>query len=296
MRGGIGRSDPWGAAMKTILIPTEDHDAMPAVLEAARLVARSFDSYMEGFAVHPTAGTYVAVEPVSSLAISGAFEHDAELAAQAKTLFETFMRTHEVPAAAAGPATYSHAWPHAEAEDDLFIGSYGRVFDLIALGRPGRAAQNPRMPPLEAALFDSGRPLLIVPPAAPKTLGRNVLVAWNRSTEQATVNAYALPLLRLAEQVTVLEVEGGTTPGPSCEEATLHLRRNGVRATGLTMKRGVRTSAEATGEVILDHAAKNGCDLLVKGAYTQSRLRQMMFGGATRHILANANLPVLMAR
>src|ERR1700757_4846114 len=70
--------------MKTILIPTEDHDAMPAVLEAARLVARSFDSYMEGFAVHPTAGTYVAVEPVSSLAISGAFEHDAQLATQAR--------------------------------------------------------------------------------------------------------------------------------------------------------------------------------------------------------------------
>ena len=294
--GSIDRSDPWGAGMKTILIPTEDHDAMPAVLEAARLVARTFDSYMEGFAVHPTAGTYVAVEPVSSLAISGAFEHDAELAAQAKSLFEGFMRNHDVPAAGAGTAGYSYAWPHAEAEDDLFIGSYGRVFDLIALGRPGRAAQNPRMPPLEAALFDSGRPLLIVPPAVPKALGRNVLVAWNRSTEQATVNSYALPLLRLAEQVTVLEVEGGTTPGPTCEEATRHLRRNGVKATALSVKRGARTSAEATGEVILEHAAKNGCDLLVKGAYTQSRLRQMMFGGATRHILAYANLPVLMAR
>jgi nucleotide-binding universal stress UspA family protein len=291
MRGGIGGSDPWGADMKTILIPTEDHDAMPAVLEAARLVARTFDSYMEGFAVHPTAGTYVAVEPVSSLAISGAFEHDAELAAQAKILFETFMRMHEVPAAGGETTAFSYAWPRPEAEDDLFIGSYGRVFDLIALGRPGRAAQNPRMPPLEAALFDSGRPLLIVPPTAPKTLGRNVLVAWNCSTEQATTNAYALPLLRRAEQATVLTVEGGTVPGPSGEEAAAHLRRNGVKASALTVKPGSR----ATGEVILDYAKTHACDLLVKGAYTQSRLRQMVFGGATRHILANANLPVLMA-
>jgi nucleotide-binding universal stress UspA family protein len=147
------------------------------------------------------------------------------------------------------------------------------------------------MPPLEAALFDSGRPALIVPPRAPRSLGQNVLVAWNHSTEQARTNAFAIPLLRLAEQVTVLTVEGGTTPGPSGEEAALHLRRNGVKATALTVKPGTRS----TGETILDHAAKLGCDLLVKGAYTQSRLRQMMFGGATRHILANANLPILMA-
>ena len=278
--------------MKTILIPTEDHDAMPAVLEAARIVARTFDSYMEGFAVHPAAGTYVAVEPVSSLAISGAYEHDAELASQARGIFESFMKQHDVPAAAGEPAAFSYGWPRSDAEDDLFIGSYGRLFDLIALGRPGRAAQNPRMPPLEAALFDSGRPALIVPPAVPTTIGRNVLVAWNRSTEQATTNAFALPLLRLAEQVTVLEVEGGTTPGPSAEQAATHLRRNGIKATALMKKPGGRS----VGEAVLDHAASIGADLLVKGAYTQSRLRQMMFGGATRHILASANLPVLMAR
>ena len=279
--------------MKTILIPAEDHDAMPAVLDAALLVAKTFDSYLEGIAVRPAAGTYVAVEPVSSLAISGAFEHDAELAAQARTLFETFMQKHEIPVAPAGtgPATLSYAWPRAEPEDDMHVGSYGRVFDLIALGRPGRAAQNPRMPPLEAALFDSGRPVLIVPVAPPKTLGRNIVVAWNRSLEQANTNDYAMPLLRLADKVTVLEVEGGTTPGPSCEEATRHLQRNSVKATGLIIKPGGRS----TGEAILDYAAQHNCDLLVKGAYTQSRLRQMMFGGATRHILAHARLPVLMA-
>ena len=69
------------------------------------------------------------------------------------------------------------------------------------------------------------------------------------------------------------------------------MRRNGIKATAVTVKPGTR----ASGEVILDHAASLGCDLLVKSAYTQSRLRQMIFGGATRHILAHAPLPVLMA-
>jgi len=277
--------------MKTILIPTEDHDAMPAVLEAARLIARQFDSYMEGFAVRPSLATYVTAEPVSSLAIYGAFEGD--IAHQARAEFESFMQVHAVPRAEreGEPAVFSYGWLRDETAEDAFIGSRGRVFDLIVLGRPGPDPQNPRTPPLEAALFDSGRPVLIVPPTAPQSLGRNVLVAWNRSTEQAHTNAFAIPLLRLADKVTVLTVEGGTTAGPSGEEAAWHLRRNGIKATALTVKPGARTS----GEVILDHAASLGCDLLVKSAYTQSRLRQMIFGGATRHILANATLPILMA-
>jgi nucleotide-binding universal stress UspA family protein len=275
--------------MKTILIPTEDHDAMPAVLEAARLVARTFDSYMEGFAVRPSAATYLTVDPVSSLAISGAYEGDAPQ--QAHALFESFMQSHGVPRAAGEQPGYSYDWPRAEPAEDLFIGSYGRTFDLIALGRPGRAPENPRMPPLESALFDSGRPVLIVPAQVPQSIGRNILVSWNSSTEQARTNAFAMPLLHRAEKVTVLTIEDGSIPGPPGEEAAVHLRRNGIKAVALTVKPGTRNR----GEVILDHAASLGCDLLVKSAYTQSRLRQMIFGGATRHILTNATLPVFMA-
>jgi len=188
-------------------------------------------------------------------------------------------------------ATYSHCWLRARAESDAFIGSYGRLFDLIVLGRPGRALEHPRMPPLEAALFESGHPVLIAPPAPPRSLGHKVLVAWNGSTEQARTVAFAMPLLRQSEQVTVLSVEGGMTPGPAGEDVALHLCMNGVAAVAITVSPGTRT----TGEAILEHARSLGCDLLVKGAYTQSRLRQMMFGGATRHILAHATLPVLMA-
>ena len=247
--------------MKTILIPTEDHDAMPAVLEAARLMATAFDSYMEGFAVRPSPGTYVTVEPVSSLAISGAFEPDT--AREAKAAFDAFMQAHKVPPGGQAPATYSYGWPRADAAEDAYIGSYGRVFDLIVLGRPGPAPENPRMPPLESALFDAGRPVLIVPKAVPKIIGRNVLVAWNRSTEQAHTNSFALPLLQRAEKVTVLMAEGGATTGPSGEDAALHLRRNGVKAEALTLQKTERSSGEAIGELTLEHAASLGCDLVV---------------------------------
>lgn len=262
---------------------------MPAVFEAARLIASAFDSYIEGFAVRPSVVDYVNIEPLGALAISA--ENDSGATMQARAQFESFMQAHGVIRAEQGPAVVSYGWPRTEAADDNFIGSYGRIFDLIALGRPGRGPENPRMLPLEAALFDSGRPVLVVPSMVPVSIGRNILISWNGSTEQARTNAYALPLLHRAERVTLLTVEGGTAPGPSGEEAARHLRRNGIAVTASTIKPGTH----ATGEVILDHAAQLGCDLLVKSAYTQSRLRQMVFGGATRHILANANLPVFMA-
>jgi nucleotide-binding universal stress UspA family protein len=284
-------------AMKTILIPTEDHASMQAVLETARLIALRFDSYIEGFAVYPAASDFVAVDPVSSLTIASTQEGDEEIERLARGLFESFMqaravpRVDTVPRAQPGPAAYSHRWVRPSTHGDAFIGSHGRLFDLIVLGRPGRAPQDPRMPPLEAALFESGRPVLIAPAAAPPVIGTNVLVAWNGSTEQTRTTAFAMPLLREAKEVTVLSVEGGMTPGPTGEEFAHHLRMNAVAATAVTVAPGTRT----TGEAILEYAKTHGCDLLVKGAYTQSRLRQMVFGGATRHILASATLPVLMA-
>jgi nucleotide-binding universal stress UspA family protein len=279
--------------MKTILVPVEDHDSMPAVLEVARLIARRFDSYMEGVAVQPAAADLLTVDPLSSLSISQHGETNAEIAHGARRLFESFMAANGVPPAAPAsqPARYSQAWLRGGVEADGFVGSYGRVFDLIVLGRPGRAPQNPRLAPLESALFESGRPVLVAPQASPRELGRNVLIAWNGSTEQARTNAFAMPLLREAEAVTVLTVEGGIIPEPTGDEVALALIRHGVPATAVTIAAATRT----TGEAILAHAASLGCDLLVKGAYAKSRLRQMMFGDATRHILANATLPILMA-
>jgi nucleotide-binding universal stress UspA family protein len=277
--------------MKTILIPTEDHASMSAVLETARLIAIRLDSYMEGFAVRPSFDNFVAFEPVSSLNMSSVAESDAEIARQARHLFESFMQTHDVPLAQQEQAEYSYGWVRAAAEDDAFIGSYGRLFDLIVLGRPGGAPQNPRMSPLEAALFESGHPILVAPPSAPQDIGHNILIAWNGSTEQARTTAFAMPLLRQARQVTVLTVEGGMTPGPAGDEVAHYLRTNGIHAAAIT----IAPAGRSTGTAILDLASSLGCDLLVKSAYTQSRLRQMIFGGATRHILANATLPVLMA-
>ena len=278
--------------MKTILVPTEQHDLMTSMLQTAVLLGRRFDSYIEGFALFPAMVEIYALDSEISLPIE-VKEHDAEMAKQARNLFEKFMQDQSVPRSKMPQAAISFDWLEDAPDGDAFVGSYGRVFDVIVAGRPGASrASRPSMATIEAGLFEAGRPVLIAPPSVPQRLGENVLIAWNCSTEQATSVALALPLLQKAQRVTVLTVQGGTVPGPTGEQLARYLARNGVSCEAVT----VSPEGRSTGEAILANAAARNCDLLIKGAYTQSRLRQMIFGGATRHILANAALPVLMAR
>ncbi|MFZ0488312.1 MAG: universal stress protein, partial [Arenicellales bacterium] len=123
------------------------------------------------------------------------------------------------------------------------------------------------------------------------TLGETVVVAWNGSTETARTISFGMPFLSGAKKVVVLTVEGGTVPGPGPDQVAEHLVRNGIKAEAKT----VQTQGRSVGEAILAECHEVGADLLLKGAFTHSRLRQLIFGGATSHILANADLPVLMA-
>jgi nucleotide-binding universal stress UspA family protein len=278
--------------MKTILVPTEHNASMQSALDTALLLAQKFDSCIEGFPLRPAVADLVAMDPDSGLTMVAVKENDAEMVRQAEDLFRAFMTSHNVATRNGdAPASLSCTWVSDAPSGHDFVGSYGRVFDMIVLARPGDEWQSPSMVTLESALFESGRPVLIAPPTSPRSLGTNVLIAWNSSTEQARTMADAMPLLRLAGRVTICTVEGATVAGPSGEQMARSLKINGIAADTITLK----PSKRGAGETLLAKADELGCDLIIKGAYTQSRLRQMIFGGTTRHILANAKLPVLMA-
>src|SRR5262245_32388546 len=279
--------------MKTILVPTEQTSATEQALHCALLLAEKFGGRIEGFALRPAVAEMVAMDPDAGMTMVAVKENDADMVRQAEELFRGFMQQRGVPqqSAEAPPATVAWAWNADAPSGHDFVGSYGRVFDIIVLARPGEEWQSPSMVTLESALFESGRPVLIAPPTAPRSLATNVLIAWNRSTEQARATAFAMPLLKRAERVTILSVEGATVAGPSGEDLARSLAAHGIAAATITLPAGKGNA----GETILRKAAELGCDLIVKGAYTQSRLRQMIFGGTTRHILTHANLPVLMA-
>ena len=278
-------------SFRTILVPVEQHDLMNSTLETALCLAQKFDSYIEGFALRVASAAAYAMADAAALTIPQLERDIAENAKQTRSLFETFMQKHGVPCGAP-TAALSSKWLEDAPEGDDFVGSHGRLFDVIVLGRPGQNPKGSRMGTLEAALFESGRPVLVAPPSPRPQMGTNVLIAWNCSTEQARTIAFAMPILRRASRVVVLTVEGGAAvPGPTGQQLCHYLQLSGVPAKPLT----VGLNGRLTGEAVLEHANALSCDLLIKGAYTQSRLRQFIFGGTTQHILSNATLPVLMA-
>jgi nucleotide-binding universal stress UspA family protein len=276
---------------KTILVPIGQHDLANSTLKIALLLAQKFGSYIEGFALQVAMRAAFAVSEAGAVPIPALQQEIAENEKRSRRLFESFMQEHGVPRGGDTRAL-SSGWLDNTPEGDHFVGSHGRVFDVTVLGRPGRDPKGPRMTTLEAGLFESGRPVLIAPRLPQPQMGTNVLIAWNRSTEQARVTAFAMPILKRASRVVVLTVEGGAAvPGPTGQQLCHYLQLNGVPAQALT----VGLEGRQTGEAILAHATSLGCDLLINGAYTQSRLRQMIFGGTSRYILSSAELPVLMA-
>lgn len=275
--------------MKTILVPVESNDTIESTLQTARLLARIFGSYVEGFALSPTLSPFLAPD-----AIGGGVVYESDLAPDAAAIREAraaFERVLTASGDAEGEG-FSASWSADGARDDGFMGAYSRVFDVTVLGRPGSTAASPRMSTLEAALFEGGRAVLIAPPAPPQSLGEVVTIAWNRSAETARTIAFAMPLLKRARGIVLLAVDGGSVSGPGGEQMARYLELHGLTCDLVHIK---RESGVSFGPAILDHAARNGSDLLIKGAFTQGRISQMIFGGASRHILAEATLPVLMA-
>jgi nucleotide-binding universal stress UspA family protein len=254
----------------------------PSAFDLAAKLAKSFGARLVGLEP-PSYGVMSMAWADAGMGapIGGGLAEDAEerqRVAAVKQAFET---------RASG---LSAEWRAADDSGPTAIGIIGRAYDLIVMPQPGAL---PKMPEsvFETALFDSGRPVLVVPPRFSGMVGRKVLFAWNGSTESARAISLALPVMGRAEAIDVLSVDGAMVPGPSSAEIAESLRSHGLNVTSQHVKPGTRSA----GQTIVDTAIAGGCDLIVKGAYTQSRLRQMIFGGMTRHLIMHSPLPVLFS-
>lgn len=281
---------------KTVLVPVSDGATADAPLDTAFGLAAAFGTHVVGLHVRtdPTSAVPLVGEGMSGGMVEEmmtvAERQAGERAAKARAAFDAACARHGVPLGSLPVDGPSAAWEDVTGREEECVAWRGRLSDLVIMGRPTDGLDAPSLLTLNAALMESGKPLLLAPPAAPPTVGRRVAVAWNGSAEAGRAVAFALPLMRRAEAVTILTLTEDTrTISAPAGELAAYLAWHGITAQAQLVHAGANA-----GTVLLEQCAALNADLLVMGAYTHSRLRQLILGGVTRHVLGHAQVPCLL--
>jgi nucleotide-binding universal stress UspA family protein len=263
--------------MKNILVLVHDDAGQEARLQAALDIARAVQGHL--ICLDVAAVALVAGDPgASGGAAVIALERESETANKAK--IESRIAAEDVP------------WTWLDATDylDRALKKAAALADLIVVNR---ALETQSMPDMQALVSDlvckARKPVLAVPEGGRGfDTGGQALVAWDGSREAADALCAAVPLLQLAHEVTIVQVEDGEKGVPA-EEAATYLSRHGARAILLRLPDG------HAAEMLLVATNSGQFAYLVMGAFGHSRIREFLFGGVTRRLLAESPIPILLA-
>ena len=275
---------------QSMLVHVDDGERVVVRLGAAARLARSFDADLIGAYAVSTPSITPSVSAVLPDSIVAQRMRDM---GEAQALAEALFR-----AAAARARVTAAEWRAPAGEPVPALVGHARCTDLVILGQ--REPDDPNADfageLANAVVLQSGRPVLVLPYAGSHgTIGTTALVTWNGSRESARAVADAMPLLARAERVFLLTIALDSdefAPGGQAEHRVLSwLRFHGIEAAA----RHYGAPDIDVGELILSQAADLGANLIVMGAYSHSRLQELVLGGVTRKLLDTMTVPVLMA-
>lgn len=272
-------------AIKSILVLLSGGADDAAPVSAAFALAQRFAAHLEVLHVRPDPN---AVAPFIGEGASGTMVQEMIDAAsrdaaarerKAVALFED--------ARAKAPQANAEWRVETGREADAAV-RRGRLVDLIVAPRPAEEVEG--QVTVEALLFDSGRPVLLMPPAPPSGIGSRIVIGWNGSGPAARAVAEARPFLAEADHVQVIAVRNSGAGDVDADELVQALAWRGVSAKGAMIESG-----DGVGTALRRACESGSADLLVMGAYGHSRLRELVLGGATLEIIRRGDVPVLMA-
>ncbi len=284
--------------IKTILIPLDGSDSSRNALQTGIAMARDCGAHLD--VVHVRANPKDAV-PLLGEGMSGAVIEDiitaaekeaVERARKAREIFDELCAAENVawvdgPPAVGGPTA---TWIEETGREDEVVALRGRLADMIVVNRPTDSSPVSATMTLNASLVETGRGVLVVPPSGASNFGKRVAISWNGSAEAARAVAASMALVEGAESVLILSIGGDDASPDVATQLSNYLAWHGVCAEIETAP----VSDSQVGETVLKKCGDWNADLLIMGAYTHSRLRQLIMGGVTRHVLAEATLPVVM--
>jgi nucleotide-binding universal stress UspA family protein len=276
-------------AYKTILVHVDDSPQWPGRFEVAARLTADFGAHLVGLCIlrRPELPGYVRSAEIAEMLAQRARDAEDRVKSSRQMLLDRL---------SAQGLSGECRIVEGEAEDLAAV--HGRYADLLIISQvdPNGPHASAAMEDIQSVIFAAGRPLLLVPYAGKvKSLGKNIFVAWNASREATRAVTDALPLLQRADKVTVMVVRPrsdarghGEVPGA---DIAAYLARHGVKVDVMSEEgEGIDV-----GELMLSRVADLGADLIVMGAYSHSRLRQWILGGATRTMLESMTVPVLMS-
>ena len=289
-------------AFKHVLVPLFGLEPDRAALDAALALSKFAGGHIVGLhaIADPLKTTPLMVDVGVAIAevVAAAERHAEARAAQAKATFDAWAKASGValatqPGSVSGPIAEYRAEKGQESE---LLARFGRLTDVIVMARPkSEQALDLIAVAVEDALFSAGRPVLLVPAEmsadhVEAMIKGPAIISWNGSIEGIRSISAALPLLAGRPRVRVINVKEGHAGTQSAADLTHYLAWQGVAAS-------VGEAAEHMGTIaerLLMAAREVNAGLLVMGAYTHSRLKHLVLGGVTSHMIDAANLPVFM--
>lgn len=284
--------------IRTILVSVDGTEASHQALKMGFVVGQAMGSHVDVLHVRadpkdtvPLLGEGMSVAMIEDM-MDVAEREGTDRAAVARKVFEEATaefgaKLEHVPSGEG----FSVNWVEEVGREDDAVAMHGRLADMIVAPRPTEQSDVSANLALNAALFETGRPVLVVPPEGSAAVGKNVVISWNGSAQAARAVASSMAILKAADTVTVFTVDSDRTSSERAPELATYLGWHGISCDTHTLA----GPSASVGPKLMEEVGGVNADLLVMGAYTHSRMRQLILGGVTRHVLEVAKIPVLMS-
>ena len=288
-------------SVRKFLLPVCSYTSTEAALHVGLMLAKMWNAHLQVLYIHVDSRN---IAPLAGEGLSGAMIEEmmntteAQNSSNALKLRELFYAATEEQAVIVGDAMRGRNEPSASfatltGREEEIIAHQARVADLTIVPHPQSGEDVANADALHAVLFDSGRPVLLAPVDTPSSIGKRIAIAWNGTAYAASALGSVMPFVRQAEAIRILVSDEYRRRGPGAEAVLEYISHHGVTADVAEF----RSIDRVVGAGLLKAAADFGADLMSMGAYSSSsRLRQLILGGVTRHVLEHATLPVLMNR
>ena len=283
-------------SIRTILVPFDTAAIERKILERALMLGRHFDAAVEALHVSPLPrpsdpGWDALTKRGMGFAVTEDAMREARQAEEhTRNAFESICEGQGVDINAPDPGSnFSARFAVMGGTEELAVATRARISDLVVTSRG--TAEGEVSETIEAVLTEGGRPVLVLPRGDSAPLHGTCVVAWNGRPEAARAVSFAIPFLKAAEQTVVVEVDdAGSRRGIGAKSATQYLATHGIAASDQsTDKNGT------IGATLVRAARDNKANLLVMGGAAYSRLRRLIFGGVTRDVIEETDIPVLMS-